>query len=57
MEEKLGYALGVKTDTRHPVESGEHVTQALEEASDDQLLGAIRLYLQNEVRERSKAKA
>lgn len=57
LEEKLGYALGVKTDTRHPVESGEHVTQALEEASDDQLLGAIRLYLQNEVRERSKAKA
>lgn len=56
LEQKLGYALGVDTDAHHPVEAGQHVTRALEDASDDELLRAIRLYLQDEVRERTEAR-
>ncbi|OHR17929.1 trimeric intracellular cation channel family protein [Corynebacterium sp. HMSC034A01] len=56
LEEKIGEALGVETDSRRPVESGEDVRNALEDASDEQFIQALRVMLQNEVQQRTEAK-
>ena len=56
LEDKLGRALGVTTDPSNPADSGEEVSRALEEASNNELLAAIRLYMQNELRERTGSK-
>ena len=56
LEEKIGEALGVDTDSRRPAESGKEVRNALESASDEQLIQALRVMLQNEVRESTEAK-
>ena len=56
LEEKIGEALGVDTDSRRPAESGREVRNALEHASDEQLIQALRVMLQNEVRESTEAK-
>ncbi|MBA1834588.1 trimeric intracellular cation channel family protein [Corynebacterium wankanglinii] len=57
LEQKIGDALGVSTDINNPADSGEDVNRALENSSDEELLKALRILLQNEVRERSESKA
>ena len=57
LEEKIGEALGVDTDSRRPAESGKEVRNALENASDEELVQALRVMLQNEVRESTETKA
>lgn len=56
LEQKIGDALGVSTDSKHPEQSGEDVTRALEGASDQELIKALRIMLQNEVQERTETK-
>lgn len=56
LEQKIGDALGVSTDSKHPEQSGEDVTRALEDASDQELIKALRIMLQNEVQERTETK-
>lgn len=56
LEQKIGDALGVPTDSKHPEQSGEEVTRALEDASDQELIKALRIMLQNEVQERTETK-
>lgn len=55
LEEKIGIALGMHRDD-HP-NSGEEVNHALESASDEELLQALRVLLKNEVQERTESKA
>lgn len=57
LEQKIGDALGVPTDSKRPEQSGEDVTRALEGASDQELIRALRIMLQNEVQERTETKA
>ena len=56
LEQKIGDALGVSTDSKHLEQSGEDVTRALEDASDQELITALRIMLQNEVQERIETK-
>lgn len=56
LEQKIGDALGVSTDSKPPEQSGEDVTRALEDASDQELIKALRIMLQNEVQERTESK-
>ena len=56
LEQKIGDALGVSTDSKHLEQSGEDVTRALEDASDQELITALRIMLQNEVQERTETK-
>ena len=56
LEQKIDDALGVSTDSKHPEQSGEDVTRALEGASDQELIKALRIMLQNEVQERTETK-
>lgn len=57
LEEKLAHALGLDGEYDSPHEAGEEVVAALEEASNEQLIDALRLLLRNEVQERTEAKA
>ncbi|MEH0147700.1 TRIC cation channel family protein [Corynebacterium sp. Q4381] len=57
LEARIGQALGVEDDPDEPHASAENVVAALDSASDEQLLQAVRVLLRNEVKERSEAKA
>ena len=57
LEQKIGDALGVSTDIDNPADSGEDVSKALEDATDRELINALRVMLQNEVQERTESKA
>lgn len=56
LEARIGQALGVEDNPDAPHESAANVVAALDNASDEQLLQAVRVLLRNEVQERSEAK-
>lgn len=57
LEKKIGDALGVDTKHENSEDTGDDVTRALEDATDEELIAALRVMLKNEVLARTESKA